>query len=226
MEGMDMKGSIQPAAFLKRSHEKRNQVNKPGFYHLYARTVDGGRLFYRQSDFKKLLTVMEDARKRFDGTRIIIVVCMSNHFHLVAYSPDVMGFKTFVCRKYCGWYNLKYSRRGPLLEDSSIKASQLPYREAIRDKILYNANNPVKAKLCKTAFGYKYSSLRSLTLRPWVWKTHITIDSEYIISMFGSVENLKQALLKEVDYKSILKKSYEREGPPQWLEGVFSDEAL
>lgn len=225
-----MKGSVQSPAFQKRSHEKRNQVNKPGFYHLYARTVDGGQLFFKQSDFKKFLLVLEEGRKKYKGSRIIIVVCMSNHFHLVAYSSDIMGFKTFVCRKYCGWYNMKHGRKGPLLDDSTIKASQLPYEEAIRDKILYNANNPVKAKICKTAFGYKYSSLKAFTLRPWVWKSHITIDTDYVISLFGSLENMRRSLQKEAEYKEMLKnptrRNDEKDKRPAWLGGNTGDGVL
>ena len=92
------------------------------------------------------------------------------------------------------------------LEDSHIKAAQLPYKEAIRDKILYNANNPVKANLCKSAFGYKYSSLRVFTLRPWVWKSLITIDKNYILDTFGTLDNLKENLSKEIEYTALLKK--------------------
>ena len=192
---------------MGKSHKKREQINTPGFYHLYARTADGKQLFLRQSDFKTLLSVAEDARRKVLETRIIIMVCMSNHFHMIVYSPDIMAFKTYIGRKYCGWYNTRHNRRGALLEDSTIKASRLPYREAIRDKILYNANNPVKAGICKTAWGYKYSSLRIFTKRPWVWKSLITVDDEYLLNLFGDLDNFREALRREKEYKDILKQN-------------------
>ena len=189
----------------KRIHRRRDQCNDPGFYHLYSRKIDGSQLFIRQSDFKKFLITTEEARKKFHAI-IIIVVCMSNHFHMIASSKDIMGFKTFINRKFSGWYNMKYHRKGPVLYESTIKASRLPYADSIRDRFLYNANNPVKAKLSRTAFTYKYSSMKIFSLRPWVWKELITIDREYILSLFGSLDNLKDMLRKEMAYKDTMKK--------------------
>ncbi|MBP5390711.1 MAG: hypothetical protein J6Y40_01345 [Bacteroidales bacterium] len=125
---------------------------------------------------------------------------------MIASSKDIMGFKTFINRKFSGWYNMKYHRKGPVLYESTIKASRLPYADSIRDRFLYNANNPVKAKLSRTAFTYKYSSMKIFSLRPWVWKELITIDREYILSLFGSLDNLKDMLRKEMAYKDTMKK--------------------
>ena len=186
-----------------RPHIRSNVVREPGMYHLYAKQVNGDRLFYYQSDFKKLITTIEEARKRFHSD-IIVVVCMSNHFHMIVDSPDIMGFKTYIVRKYCGWYNLKHSRSGPLFYESTIKASPIFYAEAQRDKILYNANNPVKANLCKSPFRYKYSSLKLFTKKPGIWKDLIEINKDVIIRLFGSIENFKKALVTEIEYKKLV----------------------
>lgn len=185
----------------RRLHRRSPIVSKePGMYHLYARQINGDRLFYRQSDFKKLLSTIEESRKRY-AADIIMIVCMTNHFHMIVQTDDIMGFKTYIARRYCGWYNVKHNRRGPLLYDSTIKASPLFYREAQKDKILYNANNPVKAGLCKSAFCYRYSSLRAFTKNPGVWKEIIAIDTDIIIRLFGSLEMFRVSLKSEIDYK-------------------------
>jgi|GEM_PF-3277205 len=189
----------------KRPHIRSSIVREPGMYHLYAKQIIGDRLFYRQSDFKKLIYTIEEARKKF-RSEVIIVVCMSNHFHMIVDTPDIMGFKTFIARKYCGWYNMKYHRTGPLFYESTIKASPLSFDEAKRDKILYNANNPVKAKLSNSPFRYKYSSLKLFTKKPGVWKELIQISNDVIISLFGSIENFKKALLAELEYKKYVRK--------------------
>lgn len=185
----------------RRLHRRSQTITRePGMYHLYAKQINGERLFYRQSDFKKLLSVIEESRKKYSAD-IVFVVGMTNHFHMIVRADDIMGFKTFVARKYCGWYNLKHNRKGPLLCDSTIKASPLFYREAQKDKILYNANNPVKANICKSAFCYRYSSLRAFTKNPAVWKELITIDKEVIPRLFGSLEEFRSALKSEIEYK-------------------------
>jgi hypothetical protein len=188
----------------KRPHVRSNIVREPGMYHLYAKQVDGDRLFFRQSDFKKLLYTIEDARKKFHSD-IVIVVCMYNHFHMIVDSPDIMGFKTYIARKYCGWYNVRHKRNGPLFLDSTIKSSPISYPEAQREKILYNANNPVKANICNSPFRYKYSSLKLFTKKPGVWKELIKINKEIILDLFGTLDDFKKALAVEVEYKKLVR---------------------
>ncbi|MBR5399860.1 MAG: transposase [Bacteroidales bacterium] len=188
----------------KRPHTRSTMVRDPGMYHLYAKQVNGERIFYRQSDFKKLISTIEEARKKFHSD-IIVVVCMSNHFHMIVNSPDIMGFKTFIARKYCGWYNVRHKRTGPLFYDSTIKASPIFYAEAQRDKILYNANNPVKANLCKSPFRYKYSSLKLFTKKPGIWKELIQINMDMILKLFGTLDDFRKALSAEIEYKKFVR---------------------
>ncbi|MBQ3382862.1 MAG: hypothetical protein IJG54_05990 [Bacteroidales bacterium] len=189
----------------RRLHRRSQMATRePGMYHLYAKQINGERLFYRQSDFRKLLSIIEESRKKYKAD-IVFVVCMTNHFHMIVRADDIMGFKTYIARKYCGWYNMKHGRKGPLLYDSTIKASPLFYREAQKDKILYNANNPVKANLCKSAFCYRYSSLRAFTKNPAVWKELITIDKDAIPGLFGSMDEFRDALKSELEYKKMIR---------------------
>lgn len=198
MDGGKMQNNSRP--------HTRQEEREPGMYHLYARHVCGGQIFYRQSDFKKFLYILEEARIKFKS-KLVIVVCMSNHFHMIVDSPDIMGFKTYVVRKYCGWYNMRHKRKGPLLYQSTIKASPVFYGQAQRDKILYNANNPVKAKLCKSPFCYRYSSLRVFTKNPGVWRDVINIDKSVILRLFETLDNFRNALSAELEYKKWVKDS-------------------
>lgn len=158
------------------------------YYHVYARGVNKQEIFLDADDYKFFLSLLKrylsrsEASSRrgvqypklYEGIQLLAYCLMTNHFHLLVYQINEQGMMQLMRRvmtSYSGYFNRKYSRRGPLFE-SRYRASRINNETYLLHISRYIHLNPTDWR------GYNYSSLRSyLGTAPPDWLTTIRVNS-------------------------------------------------
>lgn len=140
------------------------------YYHVYARGINKQPIFSEPSDFSYFMYLLERylAKKQskskqgilypnYHGAVGLMTFClMKNHFHLLIYQRDKGALRDFMKSlmvSYSRYFNLKYTRRGPLFE-SRYKASKIESDQYLEHISRYIHLNPRSWKY------YKYSSIK------------------------------------------------------------------
>ncbi len=156
------------------------------YYHVYARGVNKQKIFLDTDDYKFFLSLLKRYLSRSEATtrrgaqypklyediELLAYCLMTNHFHLLVYQISEQGMMQLMRRvmtSYSGYFNRKYSRRGPLFE-SRYRASRINNETYLLHISRYIHLNPTDWR------GYNYSSLRSyLDTAPPDWLTTIRV---------------------------------------------------
>ncbi len=127
--------------------------------HIILKSID--KMFRDELDYILFLSMIRDIKGRID-IAIHSYVLMPNYLEFIATPSDettISKFMQSLGRRYVGYYNKKYNRRGTLWEGRY--KSSLVEDSFIFDVMRYIELRPMREGLVKDASLYRYSSIRS-----------------------------------------------------------------
>lgn len=129
-------------------------------HHITQRGNYKQRIFEKEKDFRTYLTYFEEYSKTF-GTKVIAFCLMNNHVHYIAVpeKKDSLA-NTFkgIHMKYSQYFNKKKGVPGHLWQ--SRYYSSVIDEDYLEEAIKYVERNPVRAKMVKKAWQWRWSSAK------------------------------------------------------------------
>lgn len=139
--------------------KRRRKFSGVVLMHLYQRLVSRGLIFYSVKDLLVFYTIFCIYAERHK-VRILGLCLMFDHIHVLVETDSQAELSAFV-RDYTSSFSLEYNRhyglKGQLFErcGMAVKTSD----KAKRTAVAYVYNNPVEARLCKTAEQWQWDFL-------------------------------------------------------------------
>lgn len=192
------------------------RIEYPGaFYHITARGIEKGNIFYDDKDRQEFLKILEKNVIRY---KILIYsyVLMKNHYHFLVETPE-SGLNKFMHTfntQYTVYFNLKHNRVGHFFQGR--------YKSIIVDKESYLLElsryihlNPVRAGITIYPEDFIWSSYRSLIglekgqtwlVKDWLKRFFSRTDgtTEYKSFVYDGIKKRIESPLKEVYAQIIL----------------------
>lgn len=151
-------------------------------YHLVSKGNDGQKTFRSRDDHLVFLMMLERVAMRY-GWCVLAYCLMSNHYHLVVRAGDAGlsdGMRD-LNGGFARWSNKRYGRSGHLWRNRFF-SKHLDSDVAVILACRYVVLNPVRARVCRLAEEYAWSSYRAtvgiLRRRPFLF-----IDD--VLAFFG-----------------------------------------
>jgi len=177
-------------------------------HHVVQRGNRRQKVFFNESDYSEYLRLLNKYSQRFK-VDILSYCLMPNHVHLIAVPRNDGNLAQAIGethRNYTRFINFREQWRGYLWQGrfSSYVLDERYLLTATRYILL----NPVKAKIVKKAWDYKWSSLRQ----------HMMLENSFSVEdnlLKGLIRNWKDFLSSAVNEKDInLLRLHERTGRP------------
>ena len=123
------------------------------------RGINRQQVFEDNEDRERFLETLENYKDEC-GYRIYAYCLMGNHIHILLKEgkEDLTLIFKRIAGSFVYWYNWKYHRSGHLFQDR-FKSEPVEDDGYFLTVLRYIHQNPVKAKLCKSAEEYLYSSM-------------------------------------------------------------------
>ena len=137
---------------------RRPRIENIGFHHIINRGVARSNIFLKDDDFKEFLTVLEDAKLRYDF--MVHSFClMNNHYHLLleTKTENLSLIARQINSKYAQYFNKEYKRVGPLWQ-GRFKNSFVYDDTYLAILLRYIEQNPIKANMVSSVGKYRWSS--------------------------------------------------------------------
>ena len=155
-----------------------------GIYHIMLRGINRQQIFEDDEDRERFLETLVNYKDEC-GYTIFAYCLMGNHIHILMQEGKETLTQVFkrIAGSFVYWYNWKYHRTGHLFQDR-FKSEPVEDDAYFLTVLRYIHQNPVKAKICKTAEAYPYSSMREYLSHP------VIADTEFALSMLPKDEFL------------------------------------
>src|SRR4030043_1537352 len=128
------------------------------FYHIITRGNQRQRVFKRDDDFQKYISLISFYKERYKYS-LYAYVLMSNHVHLLIETRQIPLSKVLqgINQSYTMYYNRKYRTVGHLFQ-GRYKAILCDKDAYLLSLIKYIHLNPMRARIAKAAEDYRWSS--------------------------------------------------------------------
>ena len=148
-----------------------------GIYHIMLRGINRQQIFEDEEDRDRFLDTLLRYKDEC-GYQIYAYCLMGNHIHILLKEgkEELTQVLKRVAGSYVYWYNWKYHRCGHLFQDR-YKSEAIEDDGYFLTVLRYIHQNPVKAKLCKRAEDYSYSSMREYLKVPCL------VDADFVLSI-------------------------------------------
>lgn len=148
-----------------------------GIYHIMLRGINRQQIFEDEEDREHFLETLESYKDQC-GYTIYAYCLMGNHIHILIKEgkEDLAVVFKRIAGSYVYWYNWKYHRCGHLFQDR-FKSEPVEEDSYFLTVLRYIHQNPVKAKLCKQAEDYTYSSMHEYLTFAFL------VDTGFVFSM-------------------------------------------
>lgn len=137
----------------------RNNMRGLSFFHVMTQGIKKEKIYSSDREKREYIRLIK--RYMFECQVAVIAYCMmGNHAHLLVYVDDIKKLTKYMHKlntSYAIFYNRIHNRVGYVYRDR-FKVQITRNRSHMYNCIIYIHNNPVKAKMCKTAKAYKFSS--------------------------------------------------------------------
>lgn len=151
------------------------------WYHIMNRGRRGEKVFSDGRDYEAFLVLLQETAEIFH-LRVSAYCLMSNHYHLLVQTPN--GNLSRVMRQINGVYTQRFNRRhgadGQLFRGryKSILVEEDSY---LLELLRYIHRNPVRARICKSADEYPWSSHHGYIskAKKWEW-----LHKKLLLDMF------------------------------------------
>lgn len=150
-------------------------------YHVTARGNERKDIFSSETDFKKFLEYLREAKRKFN-INFHCYVLMSNHYHLIIETPEsnLSRVMHYINGSYTTYINVKRKRSGHLFQ-GRYKSILVDKDNYLLELSRYIHLNPVRAELVEKPEEYRYSSYRLYTSH----RKDNLVTSELILSLTG-----------------------------------------
>ena len=189
------------------------RISFPGaVYHVMNRGVEGRDIFLDEKDKAKRSDLLKKTVELYD-LRLYAYVLMDNHDHFFFRTPKANISKAmhYFNTTYCGWFNRRHFRKGPLFQDR-YRTQLVEEGSHFIEMTRYIHLNPVRAGIVDRPEDYQWSSYRGYVEKrlrfPWVrYKSvlqEISLDeelalAEYIRFVNGPIVELERVGSGEVN---------------------------
>lgn len=164
---------------------KPRQHSALGIYHVVVKGINSQLLFEERKDYLKYLEILE-LHKENCNFDLFAYCLMSNHIHLLLRANNVPLESIFrkINTAYANWFNMKYSRSGPL-QEGRYYSEAIDSLDYLLSALRYIHKNPLKANLEKSVGSkYPWNSFRAYTKQ-----NNNLVDTEFILSEFNSIDD-------------------------------------
>lgn len=130
------------------------------WYHVMNRGRRGESIFTETSDNELFIALLQETSEMFD-LRVSAYCLMSNHYHLLVQTPSANLSRAM--RHINGVYTQRFNRSkktdGQLFR-GRYKSVLVEEDSHLLEVLRYIHRNPVRAKMCKSVYDYRWSSHR------------------------------------------------------------------
>ena len=166
-------------------------------YHIIMRGINKQIIF--EDDFDKNQYI-EYLRKYKDecGFKLYAYCLMNNHIHLVIREGDAELSSIFkkINTSYAMHYNYRYMRCGQLFQDR-FRSEPIISEAQLLNTVRYVHWNPIKAGLCESLEGYRYSSCPEYLGMP----VPQICDKDFVVKICGGIKSFIEFTETDFDYK-------------------------
>lgn len=147
-----------------------------GIYHIMLRGINRQQIFEDEEDRERFLSTLENY-KDLCGYQIYAYCLMGNHIHILLKEgrEDLTQVFKRIAGSFVYWYNWKYHRCGHLFQDR-FKSEPVEDDAYFLTVLRYIHQNPVKARICKLAENYPYSSMQEYLTFSKIVDTHFALS--------------------------------------------------
>jgi putative transposase len=154
-----------------------------GLWHLITRGVRKEPIFVDERDYRRFLQVLDDVVERF-GWVCHAYCLMPNHYHLLIETPQptLSDGMERLNGLYAQYFNRRHGVEGHAFE-RRFRSIRVFGEGHLLELSRYIVLNPVRAGLCRTPAGWRWSSFRAAVgiARP---PRFLTVD--WLIGQFGT----------------------------------------
>lgn len=139
--------------------KKRKKYARTVLLHVYQRTVSRGLIFYAVKDFLVFFTIFSLYAERH-RIRVLGLCLMFDHIHVLIEADSHAAVSAFIhdyTTVFSRVWNRRFGQSGQLFERYGLAGKQGD--KARRTALAYVYNNPVEARLCKTAERWQWNFL-------------------------------------------------------------------
>lgn len=161
---------------MPRQARKKSET---GIYHIMLRGINRQQIFEDEEDREHFLETIANY-KDICGYTIYAYCLMGNHIHLLLKEgkEDLTLIFKRIAGSYVYWYNWKYHRCGHLFQDR-YKSEPVEDDSYFLTVLRYIHQNPVKARICKKAEEYPFSSMKEYLTYP------VLTETDFVFSMIS-----------------------------------------
>lgn len=194
---MDIIELIEQRRISRYFRVKNKLIVRDGVYHVTQRAPGMEKLFLEKSDYLYFLHLLKEILPKFQIV-LFAFTLMPNHVHLLLKiedtNLDVAMQKLF--QRYAIYFNMRYKRKGHVV-CGNYRCALCNSERYIIAASLYIHANPVKARLIRDIYTYRWSSLNLYAKKGRV----SFIDQTFILYLLDA--NIEIAIQI---YKRLLKK--------------------
>lgn len=190
---------------------------KTPFLHVMIQGVNKEYIFKKKEYIEKYLKIIQQNKQEYNFS-ILAYCIMNNHAHFLIYTDDIHDFGRFMHKvnlKYSAMYDREEQRCGVIFRNR-YKAEPIYDIKYLINCIKYIHENPVKAKMVKKCYEYKYSSCKDYLNNEGITKCEI------MRKIFGSKCDFSK-LLEQAEEKRFIDIEDSSENINKYIIGSIED---
>lgn len=141
----------------------RNLFQGEKLFHVMVQGIKKEKIFLNEREKLEYVKLLKKYQTEYQ-IKLIAYCMMGNHAHILVQVKDIQKLTNYMHKintSYAIYYNKSHERVGYVYRDR-FKSEVIRDAGHLYNCIIYIHNNPVKAKICKLASQYKYSSYYEL----------------------------------------------------------------
>ncbi len=140
----------------------RNELVGKRYIHVMVQGINKETIFLEEKEKLEYIKLLNKYRDDY-YVKIIAYCVMDNHAHILTDTKDINNLTKYMHKvntSYGIYFNKNRNRVGYVYRDR-FKTQVINNEKHLYNCIIYIHNNPVKAKMCKDANQYRFSSYKS-----------------------------------------------------------------